>query len=86
MNLLFRPRLRAGYLLAGALVAAGLLVHRPRPTPPTRPSASTSPLTNGTPTYRASGWIYGMTENGAGPPDNFFTDVKFRPCGPAAPS
>ena len=27
--------------------------------------------TNGTPTYRASGWIYGMTENGANPPDNF---------------
>jgi len=32
----------------------------------------------GTPTYRASGWIYGMTENGANPPDRFFTDVKFR--------
>jgi hypothetical protein len=30
------------------------------------------------PTYRASGWIYGMTENGAAPPDNFFTDVKYR--------
>ncbi|GLX11541.1 ricin-type beta-trefoil lectin domain protein [Microbispora sp. NBRC 16548] len=32
----------------------------------------------GSPTYRASGWIYGMTENGANPPDNYFTDVKFR--------
>ncbi|MFC3994172.1 beta-xylosidase, partial [Actinoplanes siamensis] len=32
----------------------------------------------GTPTYRASGWIYGMTEDGSGPPDHFFTDVKFR--------
>ncbi|KJK43015.1 beta-xylosidase [Lentzea aerocolonigenes] len=34
--------------------------------------------TNGTPTYRASGWIYGMTENGTGPADHFFRDVKFR--------
>ncbi|MFC4592269.1 ricin-type beta-trefoil lectin domain protein [Sphaerisporangium corydalis] len=32
----------------------------------------------GTPAYRASGWIYGMTENASGPPDHFFTDVKFR--------
>ncbi|TLP52583.1 beta-xylosidase [Microbispora tritici] len=35
-------------------------------------------VTNGSPTYRASGWIYGMTENGANPPDHFFTDVKYR--------
>ena len=33
---------------------------------------------SGAPTYRASGWIYGMTENGANPPDQFLTDVKFR--------
>ncbi|MDQ1304351.1 MAG: hypothetical protein QG671_178, partial [Actinomycetota bacterium] len=33
---------------------------------------------SGTPTYRASGWIYGMTEDGTNPPDHFFTDVKFR--------
>ncbi|MFF5297028.1 RICIN domain-containing protein [Paractinoplanes globisporus] len=32
----------------------------------------------GSPTYRASGWIYGMTEDGANPPSHFFTDVKFR--------
>src|SRR4051794_10640109 len=32
----------------------------------------------GTPTYRASGWIYGMTEDASGPPDHFYTDVKFR--------
>ncbi|RCG26609.1 beta-xylosidase [Sphaerisporangium album] len=32
----------------------------------------------GSPTYRASGWIYGMTENASGPADHFFTDVKFR--------
>jgi hypothetical protein len=32
----------------------------------------------GSPSYRASGWIYGMTENASGPPDNFYRDVKFR--------
>ncbi|HWO59860.1 MAG TPA: ricin-type beta-trefoil lectin domain protein [Umezawaea sp.] len=32
----------------------------------------------GSPSYRASGWIYGMTENGAGPADHFYRDVKFR--------
>ncbi|MFI7034082.1 ricin-type beta-trefoil lectin domain protein [Microbispora rosea] len=35
-------------------------------------------VAGGSPTYRASGWIYGMTENAANPPDNYFTDVKFR--------
>ncbi|WP_433500833.1 lectin [Sphaerimonospora sp. CA-214678] len=35
-------------------------------------------VTDGSPTYRASGWIYGMTENAANPPDHFFTDVRFR--------
>ncbi|MFC0527354.1 RICIN domain-containing protein [Phytohabitans kaempferiae] len=32
----------------------------------------------GTPTYRASGWIYGMTENASGPADHFYRDVRFR--------
>jgi hypothetical protein len=31
-----------------------------------------------TPTYRASGWIYGMTEDASNPPDNYFRDVKYR--------
>jgi hypothetical protein len=35
-------------------------------------------IAGGTPSYRASGWIYGMTENGSGPADHFFRDVKFR--------
>ncbi|ROP42709.1 RICIN domain-containing protein [Saccharothrix texasensis] len=34
--------------------------------------------TGASPTYRASGWIYGMTENASGPADNFYRDVKFR--------
>jgi hypothetical protein len=32
----------------------------------------------GAPTYRASGWIYGMTENATAPADHFYRDVKFR--------
>ncbi|HZM79112.1 MAG TPA: RICIN domain-containing protein [Candidatus Limnocylindrales bacterium] len=35
-------------------------------------------VSGGSPTYRASGWIYGMTENASGPADHFFRDVKFR--------
>ncbi|MEO6090159.1 MAG: RICIN domain-containing protein [Umezawaea sp.] len=35
-------------------------------------------VTRGSPTYRASGWIYGMTENASAPADHFYNDVKFR--------
>jgi len=35
-------------------------------------------IAGGSPTYRASGWIYGMTENASAPADHFYTDVKFR--------
>jgi hypothetical protein len=35
-------------------------------------------VAGGNPTYRASGWIYGMTENASGPADHFYRDVKFR--------
>ncbi|NUT94036.1 MAG: beta-xylosidase [Saccharothrix sp.] len=35
-------------------------------------------VTGAAPTYRASGWIYGMTEDASAPADNFFKDVKFR--------
>jgi hypothetical protein len=35
-------------------------------------------VAGGAPTYRASAWIYGMTESAAGPADHFFTDVKFQ--------
>nr|WP_166641428.1 RICIN domain-containing protein [Amycolatopsis sp. SID8362] len=30
------------------------------------------------PSYRASGWIYGMTETAAAPADHFYRDVKFQ--------
>jgi len=35
-------------------------------------------VAGGSPTYRASGWIYGMTENASGPADHFYSDVRFR--------
>ncbi len=30
----------------------------------------------GTPTYRASGWIYGLSEDGSQPPQNFLSDIN----------
>jgi hypothetical protein len=35
-------------------------------------------VAGGSPTYRASGWIYGMTENASAPADHFYRDVRFR--------
>ncbi|MFD5317670.1 RICIN domain-containing protein [Streptomyces sp. NPDC127098] len=35
-------------------------------------------VSSGSPTYRASGWIYGMTENASGPADHFYRDVNFQ--------
>jgi hypothetical protein len=35
-------------------------------------------LAGGSPTYRASGWIYGMTEDASAPADHFYQDVRFR--------
>ncbi|WIM93008.1 RICIN domain-containing protein [Actinoplanes oblitus] len=35
-------------------------------------------IAGGTPAHRAAGWIYGMTENAAGPADHFLTDLKFQ--------
>ena len=78
MNLLFRPRLRAGYLLAGALVAAGLLVAPDVAQADNQSLSVNFAAATTAPTYRASGWIYGMTENGTAPPDHFFTDIKYQ--------
>ncbi|MBB5784524.1 RICIN domain-containing protein [Nonomuraea jabiensis] len=68
----------AALLAAGALVAASVM------TAATPAVAADETITvdfsagGGSPTYRASGWIYGMTENASAPPDHFYTDVKFR--------
>ncbi|WP_410672335.1 RICIN domain-containing protein [Amycolatopsis sp. cmx-4-68] len=35
-------------------------------------------VAGGSPSYRASGWIYGMTEDASAPADHFYRDVKFQ--------
>ncbi|MGW4945333.1 RICIN domain-containing protein [Actinoplanes sp. NPDC004185] len=71
-------RTRIGRILAGALAAAGVLA-APAPARADDQSISVNfAATGSAPTYRASGWIYGMTENGAAPPDHFFTDIKYQ--------
>ncbi|MEV0200426.1 ricin-type beta-trefoil lectin domain protein [Nonomuraea sp. NPDC050691] len=72
------PRRLATLLAIGALVAASV-VSTAGPAQAADESISVDfSVAGGSPTYRASGWIYGMTENAANPPDRFFTDVKFR--------
>src|SRR5690349_9919434 len=66
-------------LAAALLLAAGLVMAGARPAIAADESISVNfAATSGTPTYRASGWIYGMTEDGRNPPDNFLRDVKFQ--------
>jgi Ricin-type beta-trefoil lectin domain len=74
---------RRGRVLTTAFVAlavaAGVVGMIARPARAADESISVDfSVTNGTPTYRASGWIYGMTENGTNPPDNLYRDVKFQ--------
>jgi hypothetical protein len=71
-------RARVIRILAGALAALGVLA-APSPARADDQSISVNfAAATAAPTYRASGWIYGMTENGAAPPDHFFTDVRYR--------
>ncbi|MFC7535098.1 beta-xylosidase [Actinoplanes sp. GCM10030250] len=70
--------IRSVRLLAAALVATSV-VALPAPARAADESITVNfAVAGGTPAYRASGWIYGMTENGSGPADHFYTDVKFR--------
>jgi hypothetical protein len=72
------PRSLTGLLLTGALITAGVLAV-PLAAHADNQSISVNFAAGAAaPTYRASGWIYGMTENGANPPSTYFTDVKFR--------
>jgi hypothetical protein len=77
-----RRRRRRGHALSallsvGALVAASVL--SPAPAEAADQSITVDFSAAGaSPTYRASGWIYGMTENASAPPDHFYTDVKFQ--------
>jgi hypothetical protein len=68
-----------GALAASLALAAALVVVAARPALAADESITVNySVTNGTPTYRASGWIYGMTEDGKNPPDNYLRDVKFQ--------
>jgi hypothetical protein len=69
----------AAYLTIGLLIAASLIASASRPARAADESIAVDfAVTGGSPTYRASGWIYGMTEDASGPPDHFYQDVKFQ--------
>ncbi|MFB9239445.1 beta-xylosidase, partial [Plantactinospora siamensis] len=71
-------RLAAGAVAVVAAVAAAVAGGAP-PATAGDESISVNFATSGpAPTYRGSGWIYGMTEDGKNPPDNFYRDVNFR--------
>ncbi|ETK36909.1 ricin-type beta-trefoil lectin domain protein [Microbispora sp. ATCC PTA-5024] len=72
-----RRRVLAALLSACALAAASVVAAGPAQAADQSISVNFS-VAGAAPTYRASGWIYGMTENAANPPDHFFTDVKYR--------
>ncbi|MEN3541202.1 hypothetical protein AAH991_39235, partial [Microbispora sp. ZYX-F-249] len=68
----------AALFAVGALVAGSLLTTAAPAQAADESITVDFSVAGGSPTYRASGWIYGMTEDGANPPDHFFTDVRFR--------
>ncbi|WP_158853536.1 RICIN domain-containing protein [Saccharothrix deserti] len=75
-----RPRRRslAALFAVGALVASSLITMTAPAQAGDESIAVDFSVTGGSPTYRASGWIYGMSEDASAPADNFFRDVKFR--------
>jgi hypothetical protein len=73
-----RWRHAAGQLTVGALVAASLLTMSGSAQAADESITVNFSVAGGSPTYRASGWIYGMTENASAPADHFYRDVKFR--------
>ncbi|SDZ51038.1 Ricin-type beta-trefoil lectin domain-like [Asanoa ishikariensis] len=69
----------AARFVVGLLAAAATVTVAASPAQAADESISVNfATTTGTPTYRASGWIYGMTENASGPADHFYRDVKFQ--------
>ncbi|OXM65937.1 RICIN domain-containing protein [Amycolatopsis vastitatis] len=76
-----RPRVRRGLaalLITGALTGAST-VALSEPALAADESVSVDfSVAGGSPSYRASGWIYGMTEDASAPADHFYRDVKFQ--------
>jgi hypothetical protein len=74
-----RARRRLPALLTlGALIATSLVMTTAPAQAGDESISVDFSVAGGSPTYRASGWIYGMTENASGPADHFYRDVKFR--------
>ncbi|MFF3437197.1 RICIN domain-containing protein [Streptosporangium sp. NPDC002721] len=74
-----RPLRRLADLIAVGVLVAASAVTTAAPAQAADESITVNLATaGGSPTYRASGWIYGMTENASGPADHFFRDVRFR--------
>jgi hypothetical protein len=73
-----RPRRVLARLAVGTLAAASLLTFASPAQAADESITVNFSVAGGAPSYRASGWIYGMTENGSGPADHFYRDVKFR--------
>ncbi|HEX6353103.1 RICIN domain-containing protein [Actinophytocola sp.] len=71
-------RRAAGLLTVGALIAASLLTMSAPARAADESITVNFSVAGGSPTYRASGWIYGMSENAAAPADHFYRDVRFR--------
>jgi hypothetical protein len=72
-----RRLLGRAVLAATLALATGLAVARPALAADESLTANFS-VPKGVPSYRASGWIYGMSEDGKNPPDNYYRDVKFQ--------
>jgi hypothetical protein len=63
--------------MVAALVTASVMFAAPA-TAADESIAVNFSVAGGAPTYRASGWIYGMNEAASAPADHFFRDVKYR--------
>ncbi|MFC9970733.1 RICIN domain-containing protein [Spirillospora sp. NPDC127200] len=74
-----RPRRIVSMLLAAGAAAAASLVAVAGPAQAGDEAISVDfSVAGGAPTHRASGVIYGMTEDASGPADHFLTDIRFR--------
>ncbi len=74
-----RPRRTVAARLLALALTATAIVAQPTPAQAADESITVNfAVSGGSPTYRASGWIYGMTENGSGPADHFYTDLEFQ--------
>ncbi|MBO3751246.1 RICIN domain-containing protein [Streptosporangiaceae bacterium NEAU-GS5] len=77
MNTRFNRRGLVALLAGGTLVTASAVAVTPAQAADESISVNFS-AAGGSPSYRASGWIYGMTEDATAPADHFYRDVKFR--------